>query len=72
MYDHDQGRNILIPKTAALTPEGMNINCERHRRAKTALTINFKDTIKDRVAPDPSFREELLEEGMHLKVQTVR
>jgi len=29
-----------------------------------ALTRNFKDTIKDRVARDPSFREELLKEGI--------
>jgi hypothetical protein len=29
-----------------------------------ALTRDFKDTIKDRVARDPSFREELLKEGI--------
>ena len=28
------------------------------------LTKNFKDTIKDRVARDPAFREELLKEGI--------
>jgi len=28
------------------------------------LTKDFKDTIKDRVARDPAFREELLEEGI--------
>jgi hypothetical protein len=28
------------------------------------LTRDFKDTIKDRVARDPSFREELLKEGI--------
>ena len=29
-----------------------------------ALTRDFKDTIKDRVARDPSFREELFKEGI--------
>ena len=29
-----------------------------------ALTKDFKDTIKDRVARDPAFREELLKEGI--------
>ena len=29
-----------------------------------ALTRDFKDTIKDRVARDPGFREELLKEGI--------
>ena len=29
-----------------------------------ALTRDFKETIKDRVANDPSFREELLKEGV--------
>lgn len=29
-----------------------------------ALTRDFKDTIKDRVARDPAFREELLKEGI--------
>ncbi len=29
-----------------------------------ALTRDFKDTIKDRIARDPSFREELLKEGI--------
>jgi len=29
-----------------------------------ALTRDFKDTIKDRVARDPLFREELLKEGV--------
>ena len=28
------------------------------------LTKGFKDTIKDRVARDPEFREELLKEGI--------
>ena len=28
------------------------------------LTKDFKDTIKDRVARDPAFREELLKEGI--------
>ena len=28
------------------------------------LTKNFKDTIKDRVARDPAFREQLLKEGV--------
>ena len=28
------------------------------------LTRDFKDTIKDRVARDPAFREELLKEGI--------
>ena len=28
------------------------------------LTKDFKDTIKERVARDPSFREELLKEGI--------
>ena len=29
-----------------------------------ALTKDFKDTAKDRIARDPSFREELLKEGI--------
>lgn len=29
-----------------------------------ALTIDFKDTIKNRIARDPAFREELLKEGI--------
>jgi hypothetical protein len=29
-----------------------------------ALTKDFKDTVKDRVARDPAFREELLKEGI--------
>ena len=29
-----------------------------------ALTRDFKDTIKNRVARDPSFRKELLKEGI--------
>ena len=29
-----------------------------------ALTKHFKDTIKDRVARDPAFREELLKDGI--------
>jgi hypothetical protein len=29
-----------------------------------ALTKDFKDTIRDRVARDPAFREELLKEGI--------
>jgi len=29
-----------------------------------ALTRDFKDTIKDRIARDPAFREELLKEGI--------
>jgi len=29
-----------------------------------ALTRNFKDTIKNRIARDPAFREELLKEGI--------
>jgi hypothetical protein len=29
-----------------------------------ALTIDFKDTIKNRIARDPVFREELLKEGI--------
>ena len=33
-----------------------------------ALTSDFKDTVKHRVACDPSFREEYLKEGIHLKM----
>ena len=33
-----------------------------------ALTSDFKDTVKHRVARDPSFREEYLKEGIHLKM----
>ncbi len=33
-----------------------------------ALTKDFKDTAKHRVACDPSFREEYLKEGIHLKM----
>ena len=29
-----------------------------------ALTLDFKETIKDRVERDPAFREELLKEGI--------
>jgi len=29
-----------------------------------ALTIDFKETVKDRVVRDPAFREELLKEGI--------
>ena len=29
-----------------------------------ALTLNFKETVKDRVERDPAFREELLKEGI--------
>jgi hypothetical protein len=31
---------------------------------KVALTLNFKETVKDRVERDPAFREELLKEGI--------
>jgi hypothetical protein len=31
---------------------------------KMALTRDFKDTIKNRIARDPAFREELLKEGI--------
>jgi len=33
-----------------------------------AFTSDFKDTVKHRVARDPSFREEYLKEGIHLKM----
>ena len=29
-----------------------------------ALTLDFKETVKDRVERDPAFREELLKEGI--------
>ncbi len=29
-----------------------------------ALTVDFKETVKERVARDPEFREELLKEGV--------
>jgi len=31
---------------------------------KVALTVDFKETVKERVERDPSFREELLKEGI--------
>jgi hypothetical protein len=31
---------------------------------KVALTLDFKETVKDRVERDPAFREELLKEGI--------
>ncbi len=33
-----------------------------------ALTRDFKETVRDRVACDPSFREEYCKEGIHLKM----
>ncbi len=29
-----------------------------------ALTLDFKETVKDRIERDPAFREELLKEGI--------
>ena len=31
---------------------------------KVALTVDFKETVKERVERDPNFREELLKEGI--------
>lgn len=36
------------------------------------LTKDFKDTIKDRVARNPAFREELLKEGIECLLTGLR
>jgi hypothetical protein len=36
------------------------------------LTRDYKDTVKDRVARDPAFREELLKEGIENSHSTMK